>query len=226
MKKIHKKQIEEIWVTIVLTVVAVFVLFFENPVWWILYGLFVGFVLFMTGKDKTKETFLLCFALCYLLTALLISFSPYLRIKDFQLFHPNYEQIEEYTITNSAYKYYSSSTSGGYGYYYAIIDYTYEINGQTIQKTEEDIVKWDSNNDEKLAQIIKSNDFLVFVNQKNPTESKMFYSDDYLYAKGSEGFYLLEHFFWFLVIVLTVLPLGSIILYLYKEKIRGRKNSK
>ncbi len=221
-KKTNKTDKGDLFALIVFSIVAIKIVFWDNPIWWILYGIVLGAILFLIGKDRSKETFALCFGFCYILIALVISSSPFLRIKDFQLFHPHYKLLKEFTITKADYDIYHSSTRGGYMYAYAIIDYAYTIDGEEIQHTEEDVVKWDTEgykaNKKKLANIVKSNDFFVFVNPKRPTESKMFYSNKYVYLKGCEGFYFFRDMFLVIVMMAIFLVAGNIIYYLIKKE--------
>ncbi|MCS4533017.1 hypothetical protein [Neisseria montereyensis] len=192
---------KDIQLIIILGILFLILVFIGNPIRWIIYGVVGGSLLFLMGKDKSKKRFLVSVVISYLLIAFLISISPYLKIKDFQLFHPNYEQLTEYQITDAKLHY------GGRRprYTYVTIKYAYSLKGKAYEQTEKEPIKWSNSlwlgsvyEREKLSEIIKEKDFLVFVNRNNPSESKMFYSNKLLYLSGSRAFqdifYLLESF--------------------------------
>ncbi len=178
----------------ILFIVFTLVMLYSNPVSWIIYAAVLGIMFFFLG-DRTKKTFAISFVFSSLLIALIISVSPYLKMKDFQLTHPNYE-ISDFRITH--FKGDFESRYKATGYYYGTIDYTYVKNGKTYHQQEKEAIKWDDftgdykQNKTKINQLIKENKCFVFVNSDNPNESKLFCSDKYFYLEGSEGYYFFQ----------------------------------
>ncbi len=223
---------ENKYTNILLSGFILMIALFYTPIWWLAYAIILSSILFMT-KGKTISDFIISVTLFYLLTALIISTSPYLRIKDFQLFHPNYK-ASEFNITHFEGKYRSQYKS--IGYYYATIDYTYEKNGKTYQQQEEEAIKWghftdnSQKNKAKINQLLKENECFVFVNANNPTESKLFCSNKYLYLEGSRAYYFFQDLFsgFIGIISFSGIMFGIIFLtqrkdYLFLTKIQNLK---
>ncbi|MBL1219748.1 hypothetical protein JET18_02805 [Chryseobacterium sp. L7] len=180
----------------------IFVAYIENPVRYFFYALFVAILVNFKSLRNLRidfknviQKFSIRAGLIYLFLITVFSVSPFLKIQEFKASHWNWTSPDEIIIHPTV------LWDTGYrrkGNSYADVIYKYQYKGTSYKNSESEILKkhypfWNWKDRDELipdfatavSEKIRAKDYILLINPKQPQQSKLFLSSDFLYFQGS-----------------------------------------
>lgn len=194
--------------------------FYENDKWHLLlfsimlYGLLYAVFRFISKKSWSWLRHGLSFIVLYSAVLAIFFSSSFLQIKEFQLTHSNWVLADQVQINQVETDYYRHRRSLQYAY--TRVNYQYTLNDQTdigtADKLDPQYMLWflETSQDLKARAELKTEhaihqqQYSVYVNTQNPSQSRFFLNQDYFELRNS-GFAWLIYGLQMLSLVLVLI---------------------
>lgn len=228
-----KIPVKNIFTYTFIAAISLFFLFIWNPFQLVIYSLFLGLIIYIItgigqyGRLKLNgnnfKRYLTGAALTYLVILTLYSVSPYLRLKEFQLVHPNYGVVEG--DANAAH--YGVYRQKGNLYGFVDVDYNYDVNGTRYAQQQKEALKFYSfpifSNTKRdylencvnreFSRIRQQRSYVIMVNHDRPEESRFFSGREIFYWSGS----MLKNFLSGILFMIAVVATVGLFAFLFRN---------
>jgi hypothetical protein len=210
-----------------------FFVFIWNPFHLVVYSFLIGIIIYITLNIRKAEKFKLNSAnlktgvpyiiSTYLFIIIIFSLSPYLRVREFQLTHPNYQILQGEVVfsDDGVYK------QKGNLYSFVNVDYSYSANGKRYTQQQKEALKFYSfpifSNTKteylknrvnyKFNQLRLQRNYVIMVRKDNPEESQFFSSREVFYWSGS----ILKNFLSGILFMVTIFASIGLLAFLFRN---------
>lgn len=188
----EKTKYKEDWIIVIYLVVGIlaasaFIYWFSNPNY--IYYSLVIWLLYLIIRYVVKKSFsgiitaLMALLCSFFLVVFIFSISPALKIKEFELTHPTWKtkSIDSYRLK----AYYRATSKGGHPT--TDVEYSYSFRNNKYENKEKNAINYVQyffqfkSNKELIEasrgitqKTIDNHDYILFIHQKNPKESRLF----------------------------------------------------
>ncbi|WP_300669181.1 hypothetical protein [Soonwooa sp.] len=231
-----KKSENDIFAKIACIIVPTYITYFviaDGNITYVYYTFAIWIVYSFYQYFKKKKPFsltdsLMALCLVYLFVGTIFSMSPAIAIKEFEITHPSWtrQKVANFELKN----YFFSSSRGGHPI--TDVKYTYHFNKQTYGSTLDNGITYDdfylqfkdvdelkAISKESTDKALKTNDYVLFVNAKEPKESRLFLLKTWITFKYSTIFRMLANTVILISIVLICLLIFASIYF--RENVFG-----
>lgn len=222
--------------SIFLLVIVIFVFPIRFALYSLIITLLIVFIVNFRTRRIPKTIFIKLystFVFVYILFQICLSISPYFKVQEFQWSHKNWNKTKMEIQEIEAHNFQGFKSSG---FAYVTANYQFLHQGSTINTMEKRALRryfplwtkldtYQKKEDiiQRSSEIIESKQPILFVHKNDPSQTRFFLSQEYLYVKGSILYQFLGGMM--LICMLMMASFACLTFYLIRRKISQKAYS-